>query len=95
MLKTAKMLTGVSYIFTCIVTFLVLVSAILGSIDVLYVSMLIGAGFIPCAIISGVVAFILSCRLTDKRAKYTLMIANAISLFIGVVVAVVLLVLTR
>lgn len=88
MLKTTKMLTGVSYIFSGFMLLLIFIALLVRSIDVWFVTLLIGFGFIPCAIISGVVAFILSCLLKDKRAKYTLMIANSISLVIITIVTI-------
>ena len=88
MLKTTKMLTGVSYIFSGFMLLLIFIALLVRSIDVWFVALLIGFGFIPCAVISGVIAFIMSCFLKDKRAKYTLMIANSISLVVMAIITI-------
>lgn len=88
MIKTIKLLTGVSYIFTVFMTFIAFAALFSRSIDIWYLTFMIGVAFIPCSVISGVIAFIMSCFLKDRRAKYPLMIENAIPLVVITIITI-------
>lgn len=88
MLKTTKILTGVSYIFTGFMSSIAFVALLSRSIDIWYVALFVGVAFIPCAYISGVIAFIMSCFLKDRRTKYPLMIENAIPLVVITIITI-------